>query len=142
MTRKRIVAIIVAVVLAAICLSVVRVWFTPKARAAIFVAMYGDYIEEQYAKGIAVVDGVLCRQATFYGRTYRYQMIEYDFYAFGDTYYGCYYSPDDKPMSYAQTNYHLVKQSEGYWTWEEKGGDNHGEVAKIRDGWYYYSVSF
>ncbi len=87
MTKRRIVAIVVAVVLAAICLSAVKIWFTPKARAAIFVAMYGDYIEEQYEKGIAVVDGVLCRQATFYGRTYRYQMIEYDFYAFGDTYY-------------------------------------------------------
>ncbi|MCD7733467.1 MAG: hypothetical protein LUH56_08535 [Oscillospiraceae bacterium] len=146
MTKRRIVAIVVAVVLGTVCLVGIRLGMNPKFQAWVFVARYGDYIEEKYENHIIITDGVPCVSATYFGPDYRHEMIEYTLSGFGiapsSTYYGCYYSPDDLPMAYAQMNYHLVKQSEGYWTWEEKDGDNHGSVAKIRDGWYYYSVSF
>ena len=147
MTKRKIVTIVVAVVLAALCLAAVKLWFTPKFRATLFVMRYGDYVEEKYENRILISkENVNCISMTYYGSKYRHPMIEFDLCGFGiapsSTYYGCFYSPDDVPLVYGQMNYTLVKQSEGYWTWAEKDGDNHGSVAKIKDCWYYFSASF
>ncbi|MCD8107702.1 MAG: hypothetical protein LUE20_07050 [Oscillospiraceae bacterium] len=147
MNKKQIAAIMVAVVLGTVCLVGIRLGINPKFQAWVFVQRYGDYIEEKYYDGIIVSkDNVSCLSMTYYGSKYRHPMIEFDLCGFGiapsSTYYGCFFSPDDVPLVYGQMNYTLVKQSEGYWTWQEENGDNHGSVAKIRDRWYYFSVSF
>lgn len=56
------------------------------------------------------------------------------------TYYGFYYSPDDKPMAFMD-NGELVTEEKDSWKWTSVG-DNHGHVRKIKDKWYYYDASF
>ena len=56
------------------------------------------------------------------------------------TYYGFYYSKNDKPVSF-QNEYDLIQIGEDKWMWSAKG-DNDGKTFKIRNNWYYYEASF
>ena len=57
------------------------------------------------------------------------------------TYYGFYYSPDDRPHVYWNGDAELLSDSENKWNYE-LGGDNHGTTEQIMPHWYYYEVSF
>ena len=68
-------------------------------------------------------------------------MYEFTLSVWGDTYYGCYYSPDDVPLSFQNCNIALIGDGKGGWTWSAEG-DNHGRTKKIFDKWYYFEASF
>ena len=60
----------------------------------------------------------------------------------GDTqYWGVYYSPDDVPLPYQNTDVSLIADDDGSWTWQTDG-DNHGTTKKIIEKWYYFEASF
>lgn len=56
-------------------------------------------------------------------------------------YVGCYYSPDDVPLAFQNTDFPLVPNGEDSWSWQGSG-DNRGITRKIRDHWYYFEASF
>lgn len=56
------------------------------------------------------------------------------------TYYGFYYSPEDKPVAFMGSEEPLIQEEDG-WMWKSEG-DNHGHTSKITDKWYYYDASF
>ena len=69
-------------------------------------------------------------------------MVEYILISNGNTYRGFYYSPDDVPLAFQNTETILYQEDgSNRWTWSSEG-DNHGETYKIDDGWYYFSASF
>jgi len=57
------------------------------------------------------------------------------------TYYGFYYSPDDVPAAYQNTNSILTAVSDNEWEWSD-GTDNGGRTIKILKDWYYYEAWF
>ena len=71
-----------------------------------------------------------------------HEMVEYILISNGNTYRGFYYSPDDVPLAFQNTETILYQEDgSNRWTWSSEG-DNHGETYKIDDGWYYFSASF
>ena len=62
-------------------------------------------------------------------------------FASSSQYYGVFYSPDDVPVSFQNSNIALVQLSNDVWEWKE-AGDNRGLVKKMEDNWYYFEASF
>lgn len=56
--------------------------------------------------------------------------------------YGFYYSPDDVPAAYQNSNYNLTDVSDDEWKWLENGTDNGGRTIRIREKWFYYEAWF
>lgn len=56
-------------------------------------------------------------------------------------YYGFYYSPDDVPTAYQNTNNKLSAVSYDEWEWSD-GTDNGGGTIKIMKNWFYYEAWF
>lgn len=56
-------------------------------------------------------------------------------------YYGFYYSPDDIPTAYQNTNSKLSAVSDDEWEWSD-GTDNGGRTIKIMKNWFYYEAWF
>lgn len=56
-------------------------------------------------------------------------------------YWGVYYSPDDVPLAYQNTDVSLIANNKGSWTWQAEG-DNYGTTKKIIEKWYYFEASF
>ncbi|MEA4814297.1 MAG: hypothetical protein VB112_05285 [Oscillospiraceae bacterium] len=56
-------------------------------------------------------------------------------------YYGFYYSPDDVPTAYQNTNYSLSAVSDDEWEWSD-GTDNGGRTKRIMKNWFYYEAWF
>ena len=59
----------------------------------------------------------------------------------GTQYFGVYYSPDDVPLPFQNTNISLTANGEDSWIWQAEG-DNHGMTRKITNQWYYFEASF
>lgn len=57
-------------------------------------------------------------------------------------YYGFYYSPDDVPVAYENSNYRLSKVSDDEWKWLEENSDNGGRTIRIMQKWFYYEAWF
>nr|WP_320024126.1 hypothetical protein [uncultured Acetobacterium sp.] len=57
-------------------------------------------------------------------------------------YYGFYYSPDDVPAAYQNTNFNLAYVSDNEWKWSEDGTDNGGRTIRIIENWFYYEAWF
>jgi len=68
-------------------------------------------------------------------------MTEFLIMTWGDTYYGCYYSPDGVPLAFQNTDVELVQNGHDYWEWSAEG-DNRGATSLILDNWYYFEASF
>lgn len=68
-------------------------------------------------------------------------MTEFVIMSWGNTYYGCYYSPDNVPLAFQNTDVELTQNGHNYWEWSAEG-DNHGETSKIMDCWYFFKASF
>lgn len=56
-------------------------------------------------------------------------------------YYGFYYSPNDIPVAFQNTDYKLEKDN-GIWKWSEGNSDNGGFTKRISECWYYYEAWF
>lgn len=60
----------------------------------------------------------------------------------GDSqYWGVYYSPDDVPLPFQNTDVSLLANGEGSWTWRAEE-DNHGATKKITKKLYYFEADF
>ena len=68
-------------------------------------------------------------------------MLQITLIARGDTYYGCYYSPDDVPLAFQNSDVPLVQNGHERWEWEAEG-DNHGSTERISEKWFYFEASF
>lgn len=62
-------------------------------------------------------------------------------FASASQYYGVFYSVDDVPVSFQNSNIALVPIDDDAWEWKE-AGDNRGFVRKLQDHWYYFEASF
>ena len=111
----------------------------PELRVRRFVAAHGEEIEENMVAG----HGISARIGIKYFNTWEgeHDMTEFILFTMGDTYYGCYYSPDDVPLAFQNTDVELSRDGHDYWVWQADG-DNHGATSKIIDHWYYFEASF
>ena len=113
----------------------------PERKAAQFVAQNGSAFSE-------LVDSEQAIPKTFNGVTVDVWNGEHLMYEFllgsgiGEyQYWGVYYSPDDVPLSFQNTDVPLSENGEERWTWQAEG-DNHGTTQKIAPKWYYFEASF
>lgn len=119
------------------------VFSNPKIRTIMFIHSYHELIEESLVVG----HGVPADEAVFWGYEIvnswdkEHKMTEFIISTKGDTYYGCYYSPDDVPLAFQNTEAELVQNGHDYWEWKAEG-DNHGSTSKIMECWYYFEASF
>ena len=136
--RKWIIAIIIVLIVA-----LGSVYSIPKLRVSLFVHSYHELIEEALAAG----NGVPADDAVLLGYDYvnswegAHPMTEFVIMTYGDTYYGCYYSPDDVPLAFQNTDVEVTQDGHDYWEWEAEG-DNHGSTSKIMEHWYFFKASF
>lgn len=120
---------------------------TPRVRAELFVRLYHQQIEE----GLRINAGVPANDAVLFGYQYvntwegEHEMVEFLLSGFGlgsaTSYYGCYYSPDDVPLTFQNGNERLTQCGHDSWKWSGRG-DNQGRTVKIMDNWYYFEASF
>ncbi len=133
---------ILVVVAAVIVLSAVLL-NSPQFRTKLFVGLYADDVEH----GLSIGAGVPADDAVFLGYKSinswegEHGMTEFIIIARGDTYYGCYYSPDDVPLAFQNVDVELIPDGENKWTWTAEG-DNHGATSKMKEHWYYFAASF
>ena len=136
--RKWIIAIIIVLIVA-----LGSVYSIPKLRVSLFVHSYHELIEEALAAG----NGVPADDAVLLGYDYvnswegAHPMTEFVIMTYGDTYYGCYYSPDDVPLAFQNADVEVTQDGHDYWEWEAEG-DNHGSTSKIMEQWYFFKASF
>lgn len=55
-------------------------------------------------------------------------------------YYGFFYSFDNEPVSFQNSNVPLVPVSKQEWKWSEEGG-NHGIVRRLDENWFYFEAA-
>lgn len=55
-------------------------------------------------------------------------------------YYGFFYSFDNEPVSFQNSNQPLAQISETEWTWSGEG-DNHGIVRRLDTNWFYFEAA-
>ena len=136
--RKWIIVAIAVLIVAVGCVSSI-----PKLRVSLFVHSYHELIEEAMAAGHGVPadDAVLLGYEAVNSWDGAHRMTEFVIMSYGDTYYGCYYSPDDVPLAFQNTDVELIQDGHAYWEWEAEG-DNHGSTSKIMERWYYFEASF
>ena len=67
-------------------------------------------------------------------------MVEYTMETWGSTYYGVYFSLNDVPLAFQNTDAALTEES-GVWTWTSEG-DNHGRTYRLEPQWFYFEASF
>lgn len=131
------------IVLAVILVAGVLIISNPQIRTNLFVRLYHDDIEE----GLRMNAGVPADDVVLFGYQYvntwegEHSMVEFLISSRGDTYYGCYYSPDDVPLAFQNIDTKLTQDGHDYWEWKAEG-DNHGSTSKIMDHWYYFEASF
>lgn len=136
--RKWIIAVIIVLIVA-----LGSVYSIPKLRVSLFVHSYHELIED----GLAAGNGVPADDAVLFGYDYvnswegAHPMTEFVIMTYGDTYYGCYYSPDDVPLAFQNTDVEVTQDGHDYWEWEAEG-DNHGSTSKIMEQWYFFKASF
>ena len=119
----------------------------PQIRTNLFVRIYHEKIEE----GLRLNSGVPADDAVLFGYKYvntwegEHSMAEFLISSSGfgseTTYYGCYYSPDDVPLAFQNTEAELTQCGHDSWKWSAEG-DNEGKTMKIMDHWYYFEASF
>ena len=115
----------------------------PQIHTNLFVRLYHADIEE----GLRINAGVPADDVVLFGYKYvntwegEHSMVEFLITTRGDTYYGCYYSPDDVPLAFQNTAAELTQCGHDSWKWSAEG-DNAGKTMKIMDHWYYFEASF
>ena len=124
-------------------LTVVSIYSIPKLRISLFVNMYHELIEEGLTAGHGVPadDAVLLGYKAVNSWDSSHPMTEFVIVSWGNTYYGCYYSPDNVPLAFQNTDAELTQNGHNYWEWSAEG-DNRGETSKIMDCWYFFKASF
>ena len=136
--RKWIFVIVIAFVVA-----LVGIYSVPKLRVSLFVHGYHELIEDGLAagNGVPADDAVLLGYDSVNSWEGEHPMTEFVIMSYGDTYYGCYYSPDDAPLAFQNIEVKLSQDGHDYWEWVADE-DNHGSTSKIMDNWYFFKASF
>ena len=138
MKKKRIVIMVVVIIL---LLAVVSICFVPKVRVSLFVHSYHELIENALANG----NGVPADDSVFFGYDAvnswegSHPMTEFVIMSFGDTLYGCYYSPDDEPLAFQNADVQLSQDGHSYWEWKINDS-KYGSTSKIMDQWYFFEA--
>ena len=71
-----------------------------------------------------------------------HEMVEYLVATAGDTYHGFYYSPEDVPLAFQNTDVPLVPaETEEGWIWTAEG-DNRGRTYRLAERWFYFEAKF
>lgn len=137
MKKKRTIKIIAVSFACILLLSVISIYTIPKFRITLYVHLYHDSMERSLNAEIQAPIGNV-NVNTWEGA---HPMTEFMVMSYGDTYYGYYYSPDDVPLAFQNTDTKLTQDGHDYWVWQAEG-DNHGATSKIMDHWYYFEASF
>ncbi len=134
-TKTVIVTLVTILLLSAIILCCI-----PRVRVGMFLYCYREAIEDSLSAQNELPSPLHgCKKAhTWEGS---HPMTEFHIMTIGDTYYGCYYSPDDVPLPFQNTGETLTQTGENSWQWQGEG-DNHGYTAKINPRWYFFRASF
>lgn len=117
------------------------IWFTnPQLHVRLFVFLNKERIESAYEAGLGVPGNLwdVDIHNTWEGD---HDMLELILFSHGDTYYGCYYSPDDVPLAFQNTANELTQCGHDAWKWKAEG-DNQGKTIRISGHWYYFEASF
>lgn len=140
---KKKIKIGIVVLVCILLLSIISIYSTPKLRVVLFVNAYHTLIEEglEAGHGVPADDTVLLGYEAVNSWDGTYRMTEFIIMSWGSTYYGCYYSPDDVPLAFQNTDVELTQDGHEYWEWQTEG-DNHGSISKIMDHWYYFEAEF
>lgn len=135
--RKWIVAIIIILLIA-----VVGIYFIPKLRVGLFVHNYHKQIEASLADGLGVPadDAVLFGYEAVNSWEGTHPMTEFVIMSFGDTLYGCYYSPDDEPLAFQNADVQLSQDGHSYWEWKINDS-KYGSTSKIMVQWYFFEAT-
>ena len=143
MKKKKTIKIVVASLVCILIVSAICISTVPKLRTTLFVHLYHELIED----GLTVGNGVPADDAVLLGYDMvnswdgDHTMTEFVIMSWGNTYYGCYYSPDDVPLAFQNTDVELTQDGHDYWEWRADG-DNHGSTSKIMEHWYFFKASF
>ena len=135
--KKRRILVITLVVAFVVITAVLAA--NPEYRVKRFVAKHGEDIEDSLQNGLGISSSIRVK----YFNTWEgeHDMTEFILFTRGDTYYGCYYSPDDVPLAFQNTEVELTQGETGYWIWQGEG-DNQGETYRIEENWYYFKATF
>lgn len=111
--------------LLAICIllaAIFSVYSFPKQRAAVFVKLYHEQIEEalSHGHGVPAEDAVIFGYDAVNSWDGTYPMTEFILQSRGDTYYGCYYSPEDVPLPFQNTPVILRPDAETHGSGRQK----------------------
>ena len=143
MKKKQVIKITTIALTCLLLISVISIYAIPRLRVNMFVHTYHELIEKSLSAG----NGVPADDAVFFGYDVvnywdkTHPMTEFVIVSYGDTYYGCYYSPDDVPLAFQNFAVELTQGEDDYWEWKADG-DNHGATSKIIDHWYYFEATF
>lgn len=137
MKHKKKIVIIVCLMIALICTFCTN----PRVRVKTFVNLNSQKIEDALNAGHGIPGRLGDLTFNTWEGTSGHSMLEFVLMSPGNSYYGCYYSPDDVPLAFQNVNVKLTQDGHDYWTWEDEG-DNHGATSKIKDNWYYFESFF
>lgn len=135
--KQRWFPLLVCTLAALICLGLWR--SQPLARAERFVAAHGAELETALEGDGRIPARIGYKTYNLWGEDG--EMAEFILSAWGDTYYGCYWSRRDVPMAFQGVDIPLTETEDGRWTWAAEG-DNHGVTWKLTENWYYFEASF
>ena len=133
----RLLLVLVLTLAVLVCLGLY--WNQPQLRPERFVAAHGAELEEALEGDGGIPARIGYKTYNLWGEDG--EMAEFILSAWGDTYYGCYYSRDDVPFSFQDAGGPLTEGTDGRWTWTAQG-DNHGVTWKLSGKWYYFEASF
>lgn len=129
--------LLVCALAALVCLGL---WYNqPQRQAERFVAAYGAQLERALEGDGGIPARIGYKTYNLWGKDN--EMAEFILSAWGDTYYGCYYSRRDVPLAFQHTDVPLMQTGDDRWTWTAEG-DNHGVTWKLSGNWYYFEASF
>lgn len=140
---KKVIKFSVIVFICILFVSVISIYFIPKLRVVLFVKAYHERIEEglKAGNGVPADDAVLLGYKAVNSWNASHPMTEFIIMSYGDTYYGCYYSPDNVPLAFQNVDVELIQNGHNTWEWKADG-DNHGSTSKIMEYWYFFKASF
>lgn len=126
-----------AAVAASVILVLLIVLSQPENRVKRFVFQNHMGLEQSYQLG-TVPAGIGYKSFNFWDG--EHPMMEFILFTRGGTYYGCYYSPDNVPLSFQNTEIGLTQTAKTEWSWQDNG-DNRGRTFRIIDKWFYFDAS-
>ena len=132
---------IILVLLFIICS--ICVYTVPALRVGTFVKLYHEQIENALTvgHGVPADEAVILGYKAVNSWNAEHPMTEFVIMNVGGAYYGCYFSPDDVPLAFQNTDAILTSCGQDCWEWNGEG-DNHGITSKISDRWYFFKAIF